>query len=194
VTVNSPLLSLVANQFVFFGLIVGELILVFVLSARVMTMAPATAVGLFFLYAALNGVTMSLIFLVYTASSIAMTFVATAALFGAMTLLGYTTQVDLTRLGGILIMALLGLIIGSVINFFFASDGLYWILTYAGILIFVGLTAYDAQHIKNMTLMALQQGDEAVEQRVGILGALRLYLDFINLFLLLLRVMGGRRR
>jgi len=193
VVVNTPILPLVANPVVFFGAVIVEFGLVIFLSARITRMAPATAVGLFFIYAALNGLTLSLIFALYTASSIVMTFVATASLFGAMTIVGYTTQRDLTKLGGFLLMALIGLIIGSVINMFFASSALYWILTYAGIAIFIGLTAYNTQRVKTMTLAALQQGDTQLEQRVGIVGALSLYLDFVNLFLLLLRLAGRRR-
>jgi hypothetical protein len=193
VVVNTPLLLLAANPIVFFGAIIAEFGLVIFLSARIGRMAPATAVGLFFIYAALNGLTLSFIFALYTASSIAMTFVATASLFGAMTIVGYTTQRDLTKLGGFLLMALIGLIIGSVINLFFASSALYWILTYAGIAIFLGLTVYNTQRVKNMTLAAMQQGDTQLEQRVGIMGALSLYLDFVNLFLLLLRLAGRRR-
>ena len=191
--VSTPLLQLVANPFVFFGAIIVELVMVIALSRAVARMSPATAVGLFFLYAALNGVTMSVIFAVYTLSSIAITFFATACLFGAMTIIGYTTSRDLTKLGGFLLMGLIGLIIGSVINLFFASSLFYWLLTFAGIAIFIGLTAWNTQRIKNMTLSALQQGDELVAQRIGIIGALSLYLDFVNLFLLLLRL-GGRRR
>jgi uncharacterized protein len=191
--VSTPLLQLVANPFIFFGAIIVELIMVIALSRAIARMSPATAVGVFFLYAALNGVTMSVIFAVYTLSSIAVTFFATACLFGAMTIIGYTTSRDLTKLGGFLLMGLIGLIIGSVINLFFASSIFYWLLTFAGIAIFIGLTAWNTQRIKNMTLSALQQGDELVAQRVGIIGALSLYLDFVNLFLLLLRL-GGRRR
>jgi len=191
--VSTPLLFLVANPIVFFGAMIAELIFVIVLSARVMRMAPATAVGIFLVYAALNGITMSLVFAIYTSSSIAITFFVTACLFGAMSIVGYTTSIDLTRMGGFLLMALIGLIIGSIANMFFASSALYWILTYVGIIIFIGLTAYNTQRVKRMTLTALQQGDTLMEQRVGIIGALSLYLDFVNLFLLLLRLAGRRR-
>ena len=191
--VSTPLLQLVANPIVFFGAIIVELVMVVALSRAIARMSPAAAVGLFFVYAALNGVTMSVIFAVYTLSSIAITFFATACLFGAMTIIGYTTSRDLTKLGGFLLMGLIGFLIGSVINLFFASSALYWLLTFAGIAIFVGLTAWNTQRIKNMTLTALQQGDELAAQRIGIIGALSLYLDFVNLFLLLLRL-GGRRR
>jgi FtsH-binding integral membrane protein len=191
--VSTPLLQLVANPIIFFGAIIVELVMVVALSRAIARMSPAAAVGLFFVYAALNGVTMSVIFAVYTLSSIAVTFFATACLFGAMTIIGYTTSRDLTKLGGFLLMGLIGFLIGSVINLFFASSAFYWLLTFAGIAIFVGLTAWNTQRIKNMTLTALQQGDELMAQRVGIIGALSLYLDFVNLFLLLLRL-GGRRR
>jgi len=191
--VSTPLLQLVANPIVFFGAIIVELVMVVALSRAIARMSPAAAVGLFFVYAALNGVTMSVIFAVYTLGSIAVTFFATACLFGAMTIIGYTTSRDLTKLGGFLLMGLIGFLIGSVINLFFASSALYWLLTFAGIAIFVGLTAWNTQRIKNMTLTALQQGDELAAQRIGIIGALSLYLDFVNLFLLLLRL-GGRRR
>ena len=191
--VSTPLLQLVANPIVFFGAIIVELVMVVALSRAIARMSPAAAVGLFFVYAALNGVTMSVIFAVYTLSSIAVTFFATACLFGAMTIIGYTTSRDLTKLGGFLLMGLIGFLIGSVINLFFASSAFYWLLTFAGIAIFIGLTAWNTQRIKNMTLAAIQQGDDLAAQRIGIIGALSLYLDFVNLFLLLLRL-GGRRR
>jgi FtsH-binding integral membrane protein len=191
--VSTPIFGLVRNPIIFFGAFIVELVMVVALSRAIARMSPAAAVGLFFVYAALNGVTMSVIFAVYTLSSIAVTFFATACLFGAMTIIGYTTSRDLTKLGGFLLMGLIGFLIGSVINLFFASSAFYWLLTFAGIAIFVGLTAWNTQRIKNMTLTALQQGDELMAQRVGIIGALSLYLDFVNLFLLLLRL-GGRRR
>lgn len=192
--VNTPLLYIVANRWVFYGCLIGEIALVWGLSATIGRLSPTVALAVFLGYAALNGVTLSLIFAIYTASSIVMTFVATASLFGAMTLVGYTTQLDLSRVGGFLTMALLGLVIASVINLFFASNALYWIITYAGVVIFIGLTAYNTQRIKAMTIAAIQSGDEALEQRIGIMGALTLYLDFVNLFLLLLRIVGNRRR
>jgi FtsH-binding integral membrane protein len=191
--VSTPLLRLVANPIIFFGAIILEFVMVIAISGAITRMSPAAAVGLFFVYAALNGVTMSVIFAVYTLSSIAITFFATACLFGAMTIIGYTTSRDLTKLGGFLLMGLIGFLIGSVINLFFASSAFYWLLTFAGIAIFIGLTAWNTQRIKNMTLTALQQGDDLAAQRIGIIGALSLYLDFVNLFLLLLRL-GGRRR
>ncbi len=141
-------------------------------------------------YAALNGLTFSVIFLVYTRASIAQTFFATAGTFGAISFYGYTTKRDLSGMGGVLRMALIGFLIGSLINFFWANSALYWFLTYAGIAIFIGLTAWDTQQIKQMSLQAR---DEISARRIAILGALKLYLDFINLFLLLLRILGGRR-
>jgi len=191
--VSTPIFGLVRNPIIFFGAIIVELVMVVALSRAIARMSPAAAVGLFFVYAALNGVTMSVIFAVYTLSSIAVTFFATACLFGAMTIIGYTTSRDLTKLGGFLLMGLIGFLIGSVINLFFASSAFYWLLTFAGIAIFIGLTAWNTQRIKNMTLAAIQQGDDLAAQRIGIIGALSLYLDFVNLFLLLLRL-GGRRR
>ncbi len=191
--VSTPIFGLVRNPIIFFGAIILEFVMVIAISRAIARMSPAAAVGLFFVYAALNGVTMSVIFAVYTLSSIAVTFFATACLFGAMTIIGYTTSRDLTKLGGFLLMGLIGFLIGSVINLFFASSAFYWLLTFAGIAIFIGLTAWNTQRIKNMTLTALQQGDELAAQRIGIIGALSLYLDFVNLFLLLLRL-GGRRR
>jgi len=163
--VSTPLLQLVANPIVFFGAIIVELVMVVALSRAIARMSPAAAVGLFFVYAALNGVTMSVIFAVYTLGSIAVTFFATACLFGAMTIIGYTTSRDLTKLGGFLLMGLIGFLIGSVINLFFASSAFYWLLTFAGIAIFIGLTAWNTQRIKNMTLAAIQQGDELMAQQ-----------------------------
>jgi FtsH-binding integral membrane protein len=182
---------LTSSPIVFFGLFIGELAMVLVISTQINRLSVGIALLLFFAYAALNGVTISIILLVYTLSSIFLAFLATACLFGAMSVIGYTTKADLTRLGQLLIMALLGVIIASVVNIFLASSALDWVLTYLGIAIFIGLIAYDTQRIKNMTLANM--GNEEVVGRVGVLGALALYLDFINLFLRLLRVMGRRR-
>jgi FtsH-binding integral membrane protein len=146
---------------------------------------------LFMGYAVLNGVTLSIIFLVYASESIAVTFGITACTFGIMTLFGYTTQRDLTKLGSLLIMALLGMVLASIINLFLGSSIIYWITTYVMILIFIGLIAYDTQKLKNMSLAVSGNGD--MMQKASILGALALYLDFINLFLLLLRIFGRRR-
>ena len=195
VAASPTVLNLVArNPFVFFGAMIGELILVVVLSAAINRLSPAAAALLFFAYAALNGVTISLIFLIYTGTGIAISFFATASMFAAMTVVGYTTQVDLTKFGSLLMMGLIGMIVASIVNLFWANSVLYWIITYAGIALFVGLTAYDTQWIKNATTQAVSAGDTQMEGRVGLIGALRLYLDFINMFLLILRVAGGRRR
>jgi FtsH-binding integral membrane protein len=183
--------AIFTNIPVFFGLLIGELVLVIVLSAAVNRLSPALATLLFAGYAALNGVTLSFLMLVYTDASIFLTFGVTACTFGIMTLFGYTTQRDLTKLGSLLIMALIGLIIASVANIFFASSTLYWIVTYVGILIFIGLIAYDTQKLKRMSLSLGTDGSMA--QKASIIGALQLYLDFVNLFLLLLRLLGKRR-
>ncbi len=189
---STPLgVALISNRLLFFGIIIGELALVWYLSARINKIAASTATGLFLAYAALNGVTLSIIFLAYTSSSIASTFFVTGATFGVMSVYGYTTKRDLSRLGSILFMALIGFLIASVVNLFLQSGVIYWITTYAGILIFVGLTAWDTQKIKQMSMNS--SGEESQVQRIAILGALMLYLDFINLFLLLLRIMGNRR-
>lgn len=191
-TASSPaMLSLVfGNPLVFWGLIIAQFILVLVLGPAIGRMAPAAGTALFLLYSALNGLTMASIFIVYTQESIAATFFVTAGTFGAMSLYGYTTKRDLSTMGNILIMALIGFLIASVVNIFLASSTLYWILTYGGVLIFVGLTAWDTQKIK---LMAQNVTTEDDARRMSILGAFTLYLDFINLFLLLLRIIGGRR-
>lgn len=190
----SPLSQVLAGQpLIFFALLIVELGLVVGLSWGINRISPATATLLFFAYAVLNGLTFSVLFVVYTLGSVATTFLATAALFGAMSIIGYTTKMDLSKLGSFLFMGLIGLIIAMVVNIFWANSALGWIVTFAGILLFLGLTIYDTQRIKRMTAAALQQGDENVQVRMGILGALALYLDFINLFLFLLRL-GGQRR
>ena len=154
-------------------------------------MSASLATGVFMLYAGLNGLTFSLIFLTYTTSSITSAFLVTAGTFGAMSLYGYTTKKDLTSWGSFLFMGLIGIIIASLVNLFMQSEMIYWITTYAGVLIFVGLTAYDTQKIKEMNII----GNEGTEEdhKEAIIGALTLYLDFINLFLMILRIMGDRR-
>ena len=195
--VYTPLSFLLAQMlqvpFLFMGLLIGEVALVWWLSARIGSLSVGASRAAFIFYAILNGITMSIIFLVYTESSIALTFITTASLFGAMAILGYTTKLDLSKWGSYLLMALMGFLIGSIVNLFLASSALEWILTYAGILLFLGLTVYDSQKIKMMVIVTLRSGNEVALRQVGLLGALRLYLDFINLFLLLLRLMGGRR-
>jgi len=190
----SPLFQVLVGQpMLFFVLLIAELGLVIGLSWGINRISPATAMLLFFAYAALNGLTFSVLFVVYTLGSVAYTFFATAALFGVMSVIGYTTKMDLSKMGSFLLMGLIGLIIAMVVNMFWASTALGWVVTFAGILLFLGLTVYDTQRIKRMTAAALRQGNEDVQARMGILGALALYLDFINLFLFILRLTGRRR-
>ena len=193
VTINTPgLLELLfSSRWTVIGLFVVQIGLVGWLSVRIEHMSAATATMVFVGYAALTGLTLSAIFLMYTAESLASTFFITAGTFGAMSVYGYVTKRDLTGFGSFLMMGLIGMIIASVVNIFLQSSMLYWISTYIGIFIFVGLTAYDTQKIKNMSEVALMGAE--VEQKGAIMGALRLYLDFINLFLLLLRVTGSRK-
>jgi FtsH-binding integral membrane protein len=192
-TINTPaLLELVfSSRWTFLGLVFAQLGLVIWLSARVEKMSASTATIVFVAYSALTGLTLSMVFLLYTAASLATTFFVTAGTFGAMSAYGYVTKRDLTKMGSFLMMGLIGMILASVVNLFLNNETVYWIATYVGILIFVGLTAYDTQKIKQMSVAALQ--GEETEQKGAIMGALRLYLDFINLFLLLLRVMGSRK-
>jgi uncharacterized protein len=190
---QSPeLINMIFGQrFVFFGLIIGEVLLVGYISSRIQHLSATTATLLFVGYAALNGVTISFIFLVYDLGSIVSTFLVTTLTFGIMSVYGYFTKTDLTKMGNLLGMALVGLVIGSIVNIFWANSTLYWICTYAGVVIFIGLTAYDTQKIKEMNIIGNEGTDE--DRKEAILGALTLYLDFINLFLFLLRIMGNRR-
>jgi len=183
--------AIVMNRGLFFGLIIGELLLVMALSWGIGRVSAPVAIGMFLLYAGINGLTLSVIFLAYTTASIGSTFFVTAGTFGAMSVYGYFTKRDLTSLGNICFMALIGLIIASVVNIFMGSAMLYWVTTYLGVGVFVGLTAYDTQKIKRIG----QSVDAASEvgRKAAILGALALYLDFINLFLFLLRIFGRRR-
>ena len=183
---------LLANSMVWIGFVIAELALVVIISAAINRLSPAVATALFLAYAALNGVTLSFIFLAYTTTSITAAFFVTAGMFGITSLYGYTTKRDLTGIGSIAIMALIGLILASIVNMFLASSGLYWLITYAGVIIFVALTAYDTQKIKRWS-QRVAPSDTITIQRLGILGALTLYLDFINLFLFILRIMGRRR-
>jgi len=178
------------NRIVFFGLIIGQLALVWTVSAALNRLSLGMISFLFVLYSLLNGVTLAMIFLVYTAESIASTFVVTGLTFGVVSVYGFTTKKDLSGMGSILFMALIGLVIASVVNIFWANSTLYWIVTYAGVLIFIGLTAYDTQKLKNMSY---QISDEQTAGKLAIRGALSLYLDFINLFLFLLRILGSRK-
>lgn len=182
------LMTLVQSRGLLIGLCVVELALVFILSMAINKLSPALATILFYAYAILNGVTLTPIFLVYTMSSIALTFLVTAGVFLAMSIYGYTTKSDLTKFGTFMVMALIGLIVCSIINIFWANSVMDWIISFAGVAIFIGLTAWDTQKIKKMA----QETDEANAGKLATIGALSLYLDFINLFLYLLRFLGGR--
>ena len=184
------LMAIATNQLLFWGLIIAEFGLVVAISAAINKLSLTTATLLFVLYSVINGATLSFIFAVYTMSSIASVFFITAGTFAVMAVIGYTTKKDLTSMGKILIMALIGIIIATVVNIFLKSTGLQMIVSYLGVLIFVGLTAYDSQKIKQMLLMAPDAGEGA--QKIALLGALSLYLDFVNLFIYLLRIFGRR--
>ncbi len=190
---NSPAMMniIFGNAIIPIALIITQIGLVFWLATRVMQMSASKATGVFMLYAGLTGITFSAIFMAYTTASIFSTFLVTAGTFGAMSLYGYTTKKDLTSWGSFLFMGLIGIIIASLVNMFMQSSMMHMIITYAGVLIFVGLTAYDTQKIKEMNIL----GNEGTEEdtKEAIRGALTLYLDFINLFLMLLRLMGDRR-
>lgn len=188
---NDIMYSLLQNEAMFWGILIAELVLVFVLAGRINKLSMGTATFLFILYSILNGVTMSLIFIIYTESSIASTFFVTAGTFGAISIYGYATKKDLSSWGSILIMGLIGIIIASIVNIFMASETLYWIISYAGVLIFVGLAAYDTQKIKKAILDPNVEVNESLN-KIALMGALELYLDFVNLFLHLLRIMGNR--
>ena len=191
---NTPaLLNLIlGNQILFFGLIIAELALVFTISARVHRMQASTATALFVLYAVLNGATLSFIFIIYTRSSIASTFFVCAATFIACSIYGWTTKRDLTSMGGFMMMGLIGIIIASLVNLFIRSSAMHMIISYIGVLVFVGLTAYDTQHLKKMAVSQPADVGASAVRKGAILGALKLYLDFINLFLMLLRILGNR--
>ncbi|MBC7961500.1 MAG: Bax inhibitor-1/YccA family protein [Steroidobacteraceae bacterium] len=189
ITLSSPavLEAVVGNRLVFYGLMIGELALVFTLSGAINKLSTSVATLLFIAYSALNGVTLSVVALVYTANSISSTFVTTAGMFGAMSIYGYVTKRDLTSWGSFLFMGLIGVVIASIVNIFVASSAVSWIISGIGVIVFTGLTAYDTWKIKEMAA----QGAEG--RKPAILGALTLYLDFINLFLMLLRFTGNRR-
>lgn len=191
VATNMSLLSLIySSKVVMWGLIIVELAIVFGVTAAINKLSLPVATLLFILYSVINGALLSSIFLIYTLSSISTVFFITAGTFGAMSLFGYTTKQDLTSWGKILMMAVVGLIIATIVNLFVKSSGLEMIVSYIGVLIFVGLTAYDTQKIKEMCLQAPDMGETM--QKFALLGALSLYLDFINLFIYLLRIFGKR--
>ncbi|MBP3845098.1 MAG: Bax inhibitor-1/YccA family protein [Prevotella sp.] len=190
---NSPgiLQAIYTNQILFWGLIIAEFALVIGVSAAINKISLTTATLMFVLYSVINGALLSYIFLAYTSSSIATVFFITAGTFAAMAVIGYTTKTDLSSMGKYLLMALIGMIIATLVNVFFVkSTGFELVLSYVGVLVFVGLTAYDSQKIKQMLLQAPDAGEGA--QKVALLGALSLYLDFINLFIYLLRIFGKR--
>ncbi len=183
---------ILGNSFAFWGLLLSEIGLVWYLSARIQNIKFTTATILFILYSILNGMTLSVIFITYTMSSIASTFFITAGTFGAMALFGYVTKKDLTRIGSLCFMGIIGIIIASIVNIFLHSSMMNLIISLVGVLLFVGLTAYDSQKIKQLL------SDEDIEinestQKIALMGAMTLYLDFVNLFLYLLRLLGDRK-
>ena len=190
---SETMMSLIlGSRTAFFLLIIAELGVVFYLNIAIRKISFKTAAALFMVYSILNGATLSVIFLVYQLPSIISTFFITAGTFGAMAWLGHTTKKDLSSIGQMLSMALIGLIIASIVNIFWANNVLYWITTYVGVFIFVGLTAYDAQKIKNMLNKRNQHNSEEI-RKIALIGSLMLYLDFVNLFLYLLRLFGKKK-
>lgn len=183
---------MIQNSMMFWGVLIAEVALVWYLSARIYKMSFTTATILFIVYSILNGVTLSILLLVYTASSIATTFFVTAGTFGTMAIFGYITKKDLTRIGSLCIMGVIGIIIASLVNLFLQNSMMDMVISYIGVLLFVGLTAYDSQKIKR-----LLPGDDIevneVTQKIALMGAMTLYLDFINLFIYLLRILGDRK-
>lgn len=178
------------TSWAFWVMVIGELAIVFGVSAGINKISTATATALFVIFAALNGLMLAPIFLAYTHVMIAKTFFITAGVFGAMSIYGYSTDRDLSKFGSFLMMALFGLIIAMLVNIFLKSSTMDWIISIVGVLIFVGLTAWDTQQVKNIAAVAPQD----TLGRLAVLGALNLYLDFINLFLYLLRIFGGSSR
>ena len=193
VTVSTSLIGLAANPIVFLLAVVAEFGMVLGLSAGFRRVSSATATMLFFAYAALNGFTLSVVLLAFTSATVVSAFVATAALFGVMSIIGYTTQVDLTRMGTYLMMGVIGLVIAMLVSMFVSSGPLDMLISMVGVLIFTALTAYDTQRIGRMAAQISMEDGEAAA-KLGVFGALELYLDFVNMFLFMLRLMGGRRR
>lgn len=183
--------TLIGNKFLFYGLIIAEFICVAVLVSVVQRISSAFATLLFLLYASLNGFTFSVIFLVFTMDSIGQTFFITAGTFGIMSAYGYFTKRDLTSMGSLATMGLMGIVLASIVNLWLENETVYWVTTYIGVVVFVALTAYDTQKIKNMNIIGNEGTEE--DRKESIIGALTLYLDFINLFLMLLRLFGRRR-
>jgi FtsH-binding integral membrane protein len=194
VSTSESMIRLVfGNPLVLIVLIIAELGLVFAIAGMVNRMSAGTATALFVIYSGLNGVTLSSIFMVYVQSSIVSTFFICGGTFIACSLYGWTTKKDLTSLGGFMMMGLIGIILASLVNMFIQSSSMSMIISYIGVFVFVGLTAYDTQKIKNMAMTQPANLDGAVVRKGAILGALSLYLDFINLFLMLLSIFGQRR-
>lgn len=191
--VSSPSLTtlIFTSPFLLFGLVIIELIMVGTLVGAIQKMSLSTASGVFVCYSILNGVTLSGLLLVYTGASVGLAFMVTALTFGAMTIYGYQTKADLTEMGKLMFMGLIGIIIASVVNIFLHSPMIDWLISYVGVGVFIGLTAYDTQKLKLM--YAQIEGDEVMVQKYALVGALTLYLDFINLFIMILRVVGNRR-
>lgn len=183
--------TIFSNKIYYYGLFFATLGIVFVFNSMINRMSVALAGGIFITYSVLMGIMLSSIFLIYTSSSIASCFFITAGTFMGMSAFGYYTKRDLTAMGNLLYMALLGIIIASVVNIFIHSTMLYWITTYIGVIIFVGLIAYDTQKIKDMN-DSVPAGSDA-QKKLAMIGAMSLYLDFINLFLYILRIFGGRK-
>ena len=181
---------ILGNRIVFYGLLLGEIGMVLAFSSVVNRLSTAAAAAFFFAYAVINGLTLSVIFLAYTASSIGSTFFVTAGTFGALSAYGYATKRDLSGLGSFAMMGLIGLVIASIVNIFLGSTMIYWLTTFVGVIVFTALTAYDTQKLKQF---ALSSSSPDEQNKVALQGALMLYLDFINLFLYLLRLLGRRR-
>ena len=183
--------TIVTNRLLFWGLVIGEFALVMAIYGAIGRLSATAATLLFVLYSIVNGATLSVIFLAYTMTSIASVFFITAGTFAVMAFIGYTTKTDLTSFGKMLMMGLIGIILATVVNIFIGSSMLNMIVSYVGVVVFVGLTAYDSQKINNLLYQVDNMSEEA--QKLALLGSLTLYLDFINLFLMLLRIFGGNR-
>lgn len=190
-TTPAALYAIFSSKFMFFGLLIAEIVVVMAMTALINKMSFMVAALMMAAYSVLNGVTMSFIFVVYEMASIATTFFVTAGTFAAMAIVGYTTKKDLTKMGGILLMALIGLIIASVVNWFLQSETMSYVVSGIGVMVFTGLTAFDSQKIKEMLMQCDTVNDGT--QKLALLGSLTLYLDFVNLFLYLLRFMGNRK-
>ncbi len=188
---TSMIEAIFGNRLLFYGLILGEFGLAIALSSAIDRLSYTAAGAMFLVYSGVNGLVLSLIFLIYTLTSVAGVFFITAGTFGAVAFYGATTRRDLSSMGAIAFMGLIGIILASVVNIFLQSSAVYWIATYVGVAVFVGLTAYDMQKLKAMHESGALHGESGA--KLAVLGALTLYLDFVNLFLLLLRIFGNRR-